>query len=407
VHAAGPVVTRRATGPDSARLAAAGERLARSAHPGVVQVVRSAGTDAAWELELVHAGRPVSLLAPLPPSEVAAIAAAVAATLADLHATGLVHGHLDGSHVLIGGHGRPVLCGFGAGGGGASPHDDVAALGTLMVELLGGCTDTELVPERRWGRRRSPDWARRSLLLLADHACAEPPSRRPSAARLAAAIASAVPDARLVEPEDQDLASSDGSPAADPLDALRATSEVRGGERSPGRSVAAAGVAAVVLGGIVFGVGALRPPVEPTAVTSSTVLPPTTVPSPHPPARCPVELHPGAPVGCGPAVIDGTVVTVGGHRFEVGEPGDRVVVGDWDCDGIATAAALRPSTGEVFVFTTWTSGPDVVATAVARIDGGVDLVAGATAAAGVDGCDPLAVRRGDGSLAPVDLEETA
>lgn len=405
---AGPVVTRRATGPDSARLAATGERLARAAHPGVVQVVHSAGTDAAWELQLVHAGRPVQLLAPLPPSEVAAIAAAVAATLADLHATGLVHGHLDGSHVLIGAHGRPVLCGFGTDDAGASPHDDVAALGALMVELLGGCADTELVPERRWGRRRSPDWSRRSLLLLADHACAEPPSRRPSAARLAAAIASAVPDARLVEPDDGALASNDSSAVDDPLDTLRATSGATGGDRSAGRSMAAVGVAAVVLGGIVFGVGALRPPVEPTAVTSPTILPPTTMPPPpHPPARCPVELHPGAPVGCGPVAIEGTLVTVGGHRFEVGQPGDRVVVGDWDCDGIATAAALRPSTGEVFVFTTWTTGPDVVAPAVARIDGGVDLVAGTAATTGGDECDPLSVRRRDGSVEPIDLREMA
>ena len=405
-------MTRRATGPDSARLAATGERLARSAHPGVVQVVRSTGTDAAWELQLVHAGRPVQLLAPLPPAEVAAIAAAVAATLADLHAIGLVHGHLDGSHVLIGAHGRPVLCGFGADAAGASPHDDVAALGALMVELLGGGADTELVPERRWGRRRSPDWARRSLLLLADHACAEPPSRRPSAGRLAAAIASAVPDARLVEPDDQALASSESRSDGDPLDALRASSSLPGGDRSPGRSVAAAGVAAVVLGGILFGVGALRPPVEPTAVTSPTILPPTTVPpttmpAPHPPARCPVEHHPGAPVGCGPVAIEGTLVTVGGHRFEVGQPGDRVVVGDWDCDGIATAAALRPGTGEVFVFTTWTSGPDVVAPAVARVDGGVDLVAGTSATAGGDECDPLAVRRRDGSVEPIDLRGMA
>jgi hypothetical protein len=424
VQGGGVVVRRRADGADAARLAATAERLVRAAHPGVVEVLRSAGTDDSWELELCHAGRPVELLGPLPPPQVAAIAASVAATLADLHVNGVVHGHLDGSHVLIGAQGRPVLCGFGVDDGGAGAHDDVAAVGSLIVELLAGDAGDELVPERRWGRRHAPDGAaRRSLLLLADHACAEPASRRPSASRLAAAIATAVPEAQLVEPDGPVPPATAPMTAVDPLEALRATSAVAGDDRSPRRSVAAIAVAAVVLGAIVFGAGALRPPVHPTAAgpsagtghprssnatsAAATVLPPTTMPPAPAPVRCPVEPDPSAPVGCGPAVVEGTVVTVGGHRFEVGQPGDRVVVGDWDCDGIATAAALRPSTGEVFVFTTWTSGPDVVVPAMTRIADGVDLVIGPGVADGGGRCAPLAVRRRDGSLEPVAVRGTA
>lgn len=387
---AGAVVTRRAAGADAPRLRAAGDRLARAAHPGVVEVVRSVGTAAEWELQLVHAGRPASLLAPLAASQVAALAVAVAATLADLHRGGVVHGHLEGSHVLVGPHGRPVLCGFGVDDGGAAPHDDVAAVGALIGELLGGGTEAELVPERRWGRRRSPDWARRSLLLLADHACAEPPSRRPTAARLAAAIASTIPDARLLDGAADDPAADDPA-AVDPLDALRGSSVAAPERRARPRSLTSIGAAAVTLGAAVFGVGILRSPVSPT----STVSPPTTatVPASTPPTTVSTAIAPAV-------AVDGTVVTVGQRRFEVGQPGDRVAVGDWDCDGTATAAVLRPSTGEVFVFPSWTSGPDVVVSAAARIEGGVELVVGASADPD-EGCGTLAVRRADGSVVPI------
>ncbi len=41
------------------------------------------------------------------------------------------------------------------------------------------------------------------------------------------------------------------------------------------------------------------------------------------------------------------------HRWLVGQPGDTVIVGDWSCDGIATPAIVRPSSGEVFFFAVW------------------------------------------------------
>lgn len=406
----GPVITRSATGPAAARLRAVAERLARAAHPGVVQLVSSAGSDDRWEVQLVHAGRPVELLAPLPSTQVAGLAAAVAATLADLHATGVVHGHLDGSHVLVSADGRPVLCGFGADDGGAAPPDDVAALGALIVRLLGPDPEGEVVPERRWGRRGA-DWARRSLLLLADHACAEPASRRPTASRLAASIASTIPGAPPVATRGEVV----GEPgvAADPLDALRATSATPR-DRSPGRPLAAAVVAALTLGGIVFAAGVLRSPVTtatrpapPPSDTPPTTAPATTGPPARPPAPCPVEGDLGAPVGCGPVVVEGIVATVGPHRFEVGQPGDRVVVGDWDCDGVVTAAALRPSTGEVFVFPGWTNGPDVVVRPAARVADAVDLVAAAPVDRRGEPCPSLVVRLRDGSLEPVVLRGAA
>ncbi|MEZ5176867.1 MAG: hypothetical protein R2746_00910 [Acidimicrobiales bacterium] len=52
-------------------------------------------------------------------------------------------------------------------------------------------------------------------------------------------------------------------------------------------------------------------------------------------------------------VVDETTVEVDGRRYEVGEPGDLVVVEDWDCDGAESAGVLRPGTGEIFLFDRW------------------------------------------------------
>ena len=190
-----PVVVKRASGRAGERLRREGERLERASHPGVVPLVQHGATDDGWELCTRHAGRPASACGPLTVAQVASLAAGVASTLADLHDLGIVHGRLDASHVLVGDHGRPVLCGFGDGEPPARPADDVAALGALLDRWLGTDDAGEPIPERRWwGRRRWDGWDRRALLLLADQAVADPPTCRPTARRLAAAIADAVPD---------------------------------------------------------------------------------------------------------------------------------------------------------------------------------------------------------------------
>ncbi len=60
--------------------------------------------------------------------------------------------------------------------------------------------------------------------------------------------------------------------------------------------------------------------------------------------------------GCArPVVWDDNVLTVEGEdgevvRYELGQDGDELVMGDWDCDDRDTPALYRPSTGEVFEF---------------------------------------------------------
>jgi hypothetical protein len=81
----------------------------------------------------------------------------------------------------------------------------------------------------------------------------------------------------------------------------------------------------------------------------------------------------------------------------VGEAGDRVVTGDWWCDGDPALALLRPGSGEVFVFGRWASaGADVEASPAGRFAGATALRA---ADLDGDGCGELVVERGDASPA--------
>jgi hypothetical protein len=413
----GPVIVKRASGPDAAPLRCIGDRLVAAAHPGVVEVLSSMGTEEEWELRLAHGGRPLDVVGQLTPEQVAGVVAAVATTLGDLHASGIVHGAVEASHVLVGAHGRPVLCGFAPDVDGLEPADDVAALGALMVSLLGTEDDPVLLPQRRFGRSRSPAaWTRRSLLLLADHACAEPATRRPSARRLAAEVSEAVPGPALDRPlpDGQDLPSGAEKPEDhpfDPLDALRAGVDDTSapGPRLPGLACALVGAIVLGAGGVqlarlhIEGAGTAPTPFvavapersQPTTTTSA----PTAEVSAGPPSTCvPLPGVTGGSSGCAaPVVVDGSTVLVGSVRYEVGEPGDQVTLGDWDCDGAASPAVLRPSTGEVFVFGGWARDGDVAVRAIDRVEGADRLLV----EAGADGCAHLVVLRLDGSRRPI------
>lgn len=104
------------------------------------------------------------------------------------------------------------------------------------------------------------------------------------------------------------------------------------------RVVPAALLLAAVLAGTALTTGhgsRGEPPVRPRAPDTSTT---STTPDP---------------------VLDGGILhTPDGRSFRIGQPGDVLLLGDWDCDGSRTAALYRPSTGEVFIFDTWPSdGP--------------------------------------------------
>ena len=406
--------------------------LAPVRHPGVVELVDV--VDGALRTRRVD-GRSLDQLGPLDPDEVAGVAAAVATTLADLHDAGVVHGGIEASHVLVGGDGRIVLCSLGRGG---QPADDVAALGHLMAALLAGPAPPGAAgrPERRWGRPRLAAFApllRRArrpvrlgsllappaapeLAFLVAQATDGDPARRPTARQVAAAIAERVPGARLpsVPP---------GGPAL-PLVAPAPHAPRRAMAGGLARGVALAAVAVVVstvVGGAVVvawlwlaqdTAGAppdrrahLRRPAATAPTTAARAPDDDPAPAPEPSSsggtaatEVPVaeRVWPAPPVD----FADG-VLTVGGARYAVGEPGDAVVAGDWACRGERTLALLRRSTGQVFAFDGWADeDTEVEGRPVQRVEGAAGLRV--TDHDG-DGCDDLEVERPGLPAVPLDV----
>jgi hypothetical protein len=484
----GPVVVKVATGPAVQQLRHERDRLARAVHPGVVALASSAGLDHGGtgngageglsagsgnvaELRTFHAGEPVSRWHGAV-TDIAGVGAAVASTLADLHAIGIVHGRIDDSHILIGADGRPRLCGW-SGPDGSPAADDVAALGRVIGDLLARSADQDA--GGAWSRpwRRRPDAALGALSRVVERATDSVPTRRPSARALADAVVTAVPHAALpagshitvdeVPPralehvdqpdtfdriwafgdtrsDDERWAAAFGSGPADiPLATITtpgwsSASSPRDDDRTrdhravggrvapaaptpspPGAAsqwrgrVLGLGVAALVVAGVggaavVVGSGgdadASRP--DRADATDQPAGPDTTTIASG--RACPDVTPPAADVdddGCREALlVDGSTVDAGVARWSLGKPGDVAVVGDWDCDGHASAALLRPSTGDVFVFERWADADEPVTVASAeRVAGGV----GVRAEREPDGCDRLVVELGGGRTTQVEV----
>jgi hypothetical protein len=361
----GAIAVKRGAGADADRLRREASWLERLAHPGVVERLDLSVDGAGAELTTRYGGRPLAGFGPRPTAWVAHVASALAATVADLHDLGVVHGRIDATHVLVGRGGRPRLCGFAAArlvADGADPSTDVAALGHLFGDLLGPPSHPGPATRRRWQVRSPVDQQRRALLGLAARASAHDARRRPTARALGAAI--------------------DATPSTN--------GRARGRSRASHRSAMAAGGVAV----LVASTALMTADPRGTAGTTGTSASPATLPPASAPAPAVSRCGLGAGVditgdGCPDHVaVRGNVVEVGDARFTAGQPGDRVALGDWDCDGTATPAVLRPMTGEVFVFATWPgAGREVTVDPIARHQGATDLVVLPTAR----GCSALGV----------------
>jgi len=231
---------------------------------------------------------------------------------------------------------------------------------------------------------------------LADQASADEPSHRPTARAFAAALSAAFPDAarhEVAEPPPQPSGSEEQTDVP---------------ENRRGRVLLVAGTALVVgvlgISALAVGAASLRvprpevgaapvpddatrtPDPSPTEASSTTVArtAPPTEPSggghagEDPAPDCPEAVGPVADLdgdGCREALsVDGTVVSTDAGRFQVGEDGDEVVLGDWDCDGSSTPALFRPGTGDVFAFERWANQDDEVSTvALERVAEGTGI----------------------------------
>jgi eukaryotic-like serine/threonine-protein kinase len=380
----GLVAVKAAVRPgDAERLVHEARVLGSMSHPGVVELceLRPPAESPQLVTRWVSSGSLAERR--LPVAQAAALIATVAETLGDLHQRGIVHGHLDATHVLIDRRGRPVLCSFGRaataagpppGGKGRTAADDVAALGTLLTAVL----EPGNGPPARFGSRRrrssTDQRRRRALSTLADRACADDPTIRPSARALAAAIRAL---------------SADIDRAPRPA--------TRAGAR---RLARVAPLVVAVVGATAILTATRGSDLPPLAEAPGQAV--ATPPSPEV-GRTSIISAPSISLNSSPATTlapSAPEVEHEGRRFLVGEPGDDVVVTGSTCPLPPTAVALRPATGDVFVFEGWAERDEEVrAPAELNLGPGARLLD----VRGDDGCRPIEAVLADGTIVTVPL----
>ena len=366
------VAVKRARPDDPAsaqRLRREAEALQRLTHPGLVQLIGWADDPAGGaELRTVAVtGPPLMSLVGSETASITRTVAALATTVADLHELGVAHTRLTADHVLLDEAARPVICGLGETVA-TNPNereaaDDVAALGRLLAECLEVDPVDPLASlrNRRLARRDGDAGLQASLERLMRQATAEDWRDRPTARTLADALWTVV-----------DHAGAGHRPQRRP-----------GPRWSPGArwaAGAAVGVAALI-GWYAVAVAAARPARRAA------------------PTRSIRSATPERPQGG--AAPNGTVLTIDGHRYAVGAPGDQVVVGQFDC-AHTTAAVLTPQ-GGLFVFDQLaTDGVDVTARHLRDVDPSATVKISDDDG---DGCDELVVQPVAGPATTVSTRE--
>jgi eukaryotic-like serine/threonine-protein kinase len=385
------------------------ERLRREAillteldHPHIVRVleVLQDGDGIALAMQFAPGGSLDDVLAArgrLAPGEVVAVAAPVADALASAHRRGILHGDVKPANVLFTSDGEPLLSDFGVArtlGGRTSdqvsgtaeyvapelfdgahpdPRADVYSLAVVCYQALAGQlpyagpVPLAVVRAADTGRHLRLDsltHVPEPLAAVVERAMDRDPERRfASADELARVLRTTVPadDIRVPGPATGRSADLGEPPGATRTFGPRPPRpEPEAPRRRPGRVPA---LAAVVLGaaGLLFLVrGPLSSDDGGTGCGEDEA---TATPG----GRGAVELE-GDPErdGC-PTVAVYQPETVGGtelmvlsiridgdrQRIAIGEPGDQLVLGDWDCDGVDTPGLYRTGAGVVQYFDAW------------------------------------------------------
>lgn len=309
------------------------------------------------------------------PALLATNAAALSETLAAAHERGIVHGRVGADHVLAPASLAPILCGWadavvssdsptrGFKAAYPEPRDDVIALAHMLFEMLDGMSG-DLVQRMQAVVER---------VLYASRGKSDHPSLSMGA------MASCF---RFMESAEEPCARKEEfvSPligrALYPKSVK--SSYLRGGgfkqkSKRPwveirGRGLRLAGIVASL---VVFAIAGVLWAAKGSSPQYSSIRNKTPIATDQL-KSCDVvssQIRFKADFdgdGCEePFAISGTTIRVGsdegGATWRLGQEGDLVVVGDWDGDELPTAGLIRPSTGEVWVFDSWASKGEVLA----------------------------------------------
>lgn len=380
--------------------------LAELDHPHIVRVIEilEDGEGVAVAMQYAPGGSLETLLeerGTLDPGEVVAVAAPLASALASAHRHGTVHGDVKPANVLFTSDGEPLLSDFGSvrtlgqmtsesfastpeyvapelvEGAFPDPRADVYSLAVVCYHALTGAPpytgENPLAIVRAadmgsfqplTGRPDIPD----ALAQVIERGMARDPGWRfESAEAFGQALRSAVPPDKVRLPgvpawatvtDDSD---AKGTVVFGPRPPRPEPQQVKERKR-PSLSAIVIVVSLIVLGGVLV-LNVLRslggdggkscPEVE------------------EPPVGPVGQVVSGDPDGSGCEVygayepmpgqadamifrihLDGEVL-----RFGLGTPGDQVVLGDWNCDGIDTLGHYRPGDGLVQYYDQWPDTP--------------------------------------------------
>lgn len=424
------ILVKSATGRERSRLRHEAEVLSLLKLSGLVEMIEVKEEDDQTLLLLADNG-PRTLLRPLDMTgeELLRSLQRCCTAVEQLHSAGWSHGALRPEHVLLGARGRPRLCSLGESQplshlpqreAAAAVQGDIAQL-ALMFDHVANVQIALMSRSDRWRWRQQ-------------------------ARRLRQIAQASASGAQLLSASELSRAAGELKSGQIRSRRARGFSAPRKPNSAPARGLLALGLAAVAIA-LLFTAG--------FGLTASNTAPLNTAPANTAPLKTPaakpaagktsIDKTPGGQAPTPPqteaptpvtttcgfwplitlelgidingdscperVVIDGQFITVGELTYQVGLPQDRLAVGDWNCDGQATALLLRPSTAELFEFSHWaTPGEAAESQLVATVEQAVDLRSEPqprSAETNKKSCDRVVVTLQDGSLVypPIQLAE--
>ncbi|MGH9228601.1 MAG: serine/threonine-protein kinase [Acidimicrobiales bacterium] len=386
------------------------ERLRREAallteldHPHIVRVleVLHDGDGIALAMQFAPGGSLGDVIAErarLTPGQVVAVAAPVADALASAHRRGFLHGDVKPANVLFTSDGEPLLSDFGVArtlgaftsdqvsgtaeylapelldGAQPDPRADVYSLGVVCYQALagqppyGGAVPLAVVRAAEGGqhlRLESLTHVPEPLAEVVERAMDRVPARRfASGDDLASALRASVPAGDIRVPG---TATGAGAGGGEPPGATRTFGPrpprpaLEGPPRTLRRIPVLAAVGLAAAGLLVLVRGPLSSdddggPDCPDEVAGSTPGGPAAVEVEGDPEGdgCPtVGVYRPEAVGGGERMVLSIRIDGDPQRIAIGEPGDQLVLGDWDCDGVDTPGLYRAGAGDVQYFDAW------------------------------------------------------